>query len=392
MSIQATPRTVARAQGGRDQFLDMLRAWSILRVVAVHIMGLAPVTILWWPAPSFVLPGMPMLFFVSGALALRSLDPTGRRPASTRGFLSDRLRRILLPYWAYFAVVASITIVVDVLRDGDLTQVNYTRMALGPVPLINPITSPSGFLGMVHLWFLVVIIWLTLLAPALVRWHRRTPRLLLLVSVALLVAVPLLARSGHVIYPEIGALALFQFFYVLGFSYTDNGIVSGLPSHRARIRIAGWRALLVGVAFTGVAWVLWRWEHPISIQDSALVQAALGISAIGFMVWLREPLVALAGRIRPQLAWLTRRTLTIYLWGWPCTALAKMAVDKVGLTGWTSMGVFVSLTVLGLVAAVRVFGPIEDIAARRKTVDRDREAPPGRAHIPSKSRVLVSEH
>ena len=74
------------------------------------------------------------------------------------------------------------------------------------------------------------------------------------------------------------------------------------------------------------------------------------------------------------------------------SALAKMAVDKVGLTGWTSMGVFVSLTVLGLVAAVRVFGPIEDIAARRKTVDRDREAPPGRPHIPSKSRVLVSEH
>ncbi len=392
MSIRTTPRPVARAQGGRDQFLDMLRAWSILRVVAVHIMGLAPVTILWWPAPSFVLPGMPMLFFVSGALALRSLDPGGRRTTSARGFLLDRLRRILIPYWAYFAVVAGITIVVDMVRDGDLTQINYTRMALGPIPLINPITSPSGFLGMVHLWFLVVIIWLTLLAPALVRWHRRTPRLLLLVSISLLVAVPLLARSGHVIYPEIGALALFQFFYVLGFSYTDSGIVLGLPGHLGRIRIGGWRALLVGVAFTGVAWALWRWEHPISIQDSALVQAALGISAIGFMVWLREPLVALAGRVRPQLAWLTRRTLTIYLWGWPCTALAKMAVDKIGLTGWTSMGVFLSLTVVALVTAVRVFGPLEDRAARRRTIDPGHAARSDRARIQSEPRMLVSEH
>ena len=175
------------------------------------------------------------------------------------------------------------------------------------------------------------------------------------------------------------------------FSHTDNGIVSGLPNHRARIRIAGWRALLVGVAFTGVAWVLWRWEHPISIQDSALVQAALGISAIGFMVWLREPLVALAGRIRPQLAWLTRRTLTIYLWGWPCTALAKMAVDKVGLTGWTSMGVRLPDRVG---AGCRCPGLRTNRGHSRPPQNR-RPGPRGsaraRAH-PSKSRVLVSEH
>ena len=391
MSSESPATTVAPVLAGRDSFLDMLRAWSILRVITVHILGLAPVTLLWWPAPSFVLPGMPLLFFVSGALALRSLDPTRPGSNTTGSFLSDRLRRILIPYWAYFAVVAVVTILVDIFRDGDLTQVNYTRLALGPLPVINPITSPSGFLGMVHLWFLVVILWLTLLAPMLVRLHRRAPRMLLLASATVLIGVPLLARGGQLIYPEIAALALFQFFYILGFSYTDGRIVPGLPRATGRAYLDGWRGLAIAVLFAATAWGLWRWEHPVSVQDSALVQAALGISAIGFMVWLRAPLIALAAKVRPQLAWLTKRTLTIYLWGWPSTALAKMAVDNVGLTGWTSMFVFLALTLTGLVLAVKIFGPLEDWAARRavrrpKPVDR---AIPSAA--PVQNSVLVSE-
>ena len=50
----------------RDGLLDLLRSLSITRVIGIHLIGRSG---FWfWPAPTYVLPGMPMVFFVSGAL------------------------------------------------------------------------------------------------------------------------------------------------------------------------------------------------------------------------------------------------------------------------------------------------------------------------------------
>src|SRR5918998_1998454 len=76
------------AQGGRETFLDVVRAVAIVRVIAWHAFGLAAIT--------YVVAAMPAMFFVTGSLLAKSL---GRR--STRTVLVDRFRRLLIPLWAF---------------------------------------------------------------------------------------------------------------------------------------------------------------------------------------------------------------------------------------------------------------------------------------------------
>lgn len=358
-----------RAPSSRDPFLDLVRTWAILRVVTVHILGLAPIPMLWWPAPTFIAPGMPLVFFVSGALALQSLDPAGRKRMTARTFWHDRLRRLMLPYWVYYLIAASVTVALDVSRDTDPFTINYARMALGAVPLIDPITSPAGFLAVVHLWFLVCFLQVILLAPLLAKWHRAAPRALLACSAALWIGVSFTQLHTHVtVFPEVSAFALFQFFFVLGFWYSDGRLVRGVPRPLRPSR----RVLLtwpVGLALPALGFLLtaavWRWEAPLAVHDSPAVHGLLGLSWLALILLAREPLTRLAVALKRPLATLTKRTLTIYLYGWPSAALVSLAIQRLGwVNAWGALA-FVVASVAALTAAVAIFGRVEDVAAGR---------------------------
>ena len=366
---------VTRA-ASRDAYLDLIRSWAILRVVSVHLLGMAPVALLWWPAPTFVAPGMPLVFFVSGALALKSLDPWRPRHATGRAFWHDRLRRLLIPFWVYLAIALSATIVLDLMHSEEAFTVSWLRSAVSAIPLINPINSPAGFLGMAHLWFLVVICWLLLLAPALVWLHRRTPRLLLAGSMGLLVGVSYLTEhTTTFVYAEVNSVSLFQFFFVLGFWYTDGRLVGGVVPARPRGLFDGWGGVGVAALAFPAAWLVWQIELPLAVHDSALVHAFLGLGWLSLLLVARPAVLRLAEAMPRLLNRLTRRTLTIYLWGWPTTALADLAVNSWGLTGPVAVVAFFTLAVGGLVVAVLMFGRVEDFAAGRVAQrSRDRRA------------------
>ncbi|MDQ1248363.1 MAG: hypothetical protein QG597_2735 [Actinomycetota bacterium] len=367
MSFQSTVRPSGVRASSRDPYRDLIRSWAILRVVSVHLLGLAPAALLWWPAPTFVAPGMPLVFFVSGALALKSLDPWRARRVSAAGFWRDRLRRLLIPFWVYLTVALSVTIALDLLHPEEMYTVSWLRSVLSAVPLINPINSPAGFLGMAHLWFLVVICWLLLLAPALVWLHRRAPRLLLAGSVALLLGASYVTEhTTTFVYAEVNSISLFQFFFVLGFWYTDGVLVRGVVPGRDRGIFDGLSGVgIAALAFPG-AWLVWQIESPLAVHDSALVHALLGLGWLSLLLVARPLVLRLAEAMPRLLNRLTRRTLTIYLWGWPTAALAQLAVNTWGLTGPLALVVFFGLAIGGLVVAVRVFGRVEDFAAGRQ--------------------------
>ena len=358
-----------RRPSSRDPFLDLVRTWAILRVVTVHILGLAPIPLLWWPAPQFIAPGMPLVFFVSGALALASLDPAGRKRMSARTFWHDRLRRLMLPYWVYYLIAASVTVALDLSRGEDSFTINFTRTAVGAVPLIDPITSPAGFLAVVHLWFLVCFLQIILIAPLLARAHRAAPRLVLASSATVWLGVSYLQLHTSVrVFPEISAFALFQFFFVLGFWYSDGRLVAGVPSPLrppGRVLLTWPTGLVVPAIGFAAAAAVWRWESPLAVHDSPAVHGLLGLSWLAVILLAREPLTRLAVRLARPLAVLTKRTLTIYLYGWPTAALVGLAIHHLGWTGWPGTIVFIAGSILALTAAVKIFGRVEDLAAGR---------------------------
>lgn len=370
-----------RSLGVRDPFLDSLRTWAILRVVAVHMLAMAPVALLFWPAPTFVMPGMPLVFFVSGALALRSLSPPdhgtmrARRTMSTSVFWRDRFRRLLIPFWVYVTVATAVAFVLDFTHSEDAFTVSHVRAALSFVPLLNPINSPVGYDGVVHLWFLVVIAWLLLLAPVLVRLHRRFPHALITASLLVAVLVPLYdLRTEKPVFAEINAIALFQFFFILGFWYTDAQLVrlTGDPTDEPRRWFDGAGAFAVALAAFVGAWLVWRFQEPEFVNASPWVHGLLGIGWLSLVLRARAWVVKLAVILAVPLAFLNRRALTIYLYGWPTTALASKGIGAMGWQGWPAAAAFFAAAVGMLVLAVVVFGPVEDFAAGRRRPGHNR--------------------
>ena len=90
--------------GARDPFLDGLRAVSVVRVILLHL--LQRVEHPFSANFSYFMPGMPLMFFVSGALAAKSL---ARDDVATRlRFWRERARRLFPPFWAFGLVVLGV--------------------------------------------------------------------------------------------------------------------------------------------------------------------------------------------------------------------------------------------------------------------------------------------
>ena len=85
---------------GRDPFLDVVRAISIVRVMFWHALGF------WWISWTFA--AMPAVFYVSGAVLAKSL-----RKASCWTVVKARLRRLIPPYLAYVTIAMATILLAD---------------------------------------------------------------------------------------------------------------------------------------------------------------------------------------------------------------------------------------------------------------------------------------
>lgn len=315
----------------RDRFIDLLRAAAIVTIVCLH--WLMPVisyddgdlstanalaTGGGW-AVTWVSQVMPLIFFAGGAAAALSLDARRRDGrGTTAGWVSDRLARLARP-----AIPLAIAWI----------PLPHLLIAVG-VP-VQPVETVSALVGRL-LWFLAAYVLLIAVTPALLRLHDRAGGVGIGVVAAGAVAVDI-ARFGRL---DGGSW----------FSYANTVLVWGA------IYLAGvhygrghrWRSLpalaFAGAGLLATALAVAVGPYPasmIGMPGSAVsnmnppTAVLLGVAAIqlGLLMAVRCWLIRWASLppVAALLAWISHRTMTIYLWHTPAlVTVAGIAVIGFG--------------------------------------------------------------
>jgi len=354
---------VDESTGGRDRFLDLVRVVAILRVLVIH--GAATTGSLWWPLPSWILPGMPLVFFTAGALAA----PSVRRHGAA-GFHHDRLRRLLVPYWVLLATGLVVLAFGALWWGGDAWTLRPLRMVDSLVPVVQPRLAPAlTDLGS-HLWFASTFVVLIVLAPALVELHRRRPLAPALLCVVAFAALNAVDRLWTPVTIEVLYVPMYGIFLCAGFGYADGTLLrrsdrspSG-PRPWLRPATAG---LVLLVAVTG-GWTAFA-RGTRDLNHDLVGHTCVAAGWLVAVLALQPQLRALGERAAPVLDRITPRTLTLYLWSAPAGVLAWRLAER--STGSADpVAVYVLATVLLTGGALAVFGRIED-----RTAGRNRPVP-----------------
>ena len=195
----------------KDPYIQALRGLAIAAVVLVHCLPVSPVSVAVRP---FLNWAVALFFFLSGML-------TGRRQTLTGEVLCGRITRVLGPYvvWSLIYLVAS--------RPSGAWEVVVALLTGGAAA---------------HLYYLLVYIQLTALAPLLLRLLRSHRAALYLVTPCVLVAWELRALCG-VDAPSIAVLFPAWLVYYL----------FGLEWERFRTKLQGREGDVAAVACVALA-------------------------------------------------------------------------------------------------------------------------------------------
>ncbi len=351
---ESTPKT-------RDRFLDLLRLVSVLRVVALHTATKPPVIYLPWI--QWIFPGMPEVFFVSGAVTAAALRKRG-----ATGVVVKRLRRLLPPYYVYAAVALAVMYVTDsrsVAADASLDRGDWLSFVF---PVVRPTGSVSRVVLWGHLWFLTSFLWVLTLSPLLHWLYRKVKLWSLLVHLLAFALVICAQKFGWFpVRSEYIDIAMFGWFFQLGFAYDDGTLQRFDPRKHVGL----------GLGLLAMGWLVAERIEPIwrksagSLKPNELYSS----STAHFLVGAGWMFLAFAARV-PITNWLSRnqarvvdvvtqRTYTLFIWGPAANAVAMAASRKIGGSNG-NLVVYLVVTAGTLLALVVLFGWIEDWASSRK--------------------------
>jgi CubicO group peptidase (beta-lactamase class C family)/peptidoglycan/LPS O-acetylase OafA/YrhL len=347
----APARSAHPPAGERELFLDAVRAIALARVVLWHTTGAVALT--------YLVAAVPAMFFVTGSLLAKSL----RR--SARAVIADRARRILVPLWVFAAVAWSAMGIAALVSPGERTALRWSALVWWIVPLRDPVGSAweGGYLAS-PLWYLRALLWLLLLAPALLWLVRRAGLVAAALPVAVLVALEIATRRGALTVAgtwKTGDLALYGTFVMLGFAHRD-GLLDAMTARR-------WLAAALAGAAAATTWCLVAPPPGGVVNDSHIAHLLVGATWLALLLALRSPIerVAARPRVHGLIRAISRRTMTIYLWH-PAAAVVALAALRPVAAGWPNwllLVVLVTATVCGTTLAAYVVGPVEDRANRR---------------------------
>lgn len=343
----------------RDPFLDGLRAVALLRVVVWHAFGAAAIT--------YVLAAVPTMMAVTGSLLERSLS---RRPA--REVIPARLRRLLVPYWAYAATVLVISAIGGAVLAG-AERLPPEAVLAWVLPVLDPV-GPAWQQGWLSsaLWYVRIVLWLLVLATP-IRWLvHRAPRVTLAVAAAGVGAADLVARVTE------GAPRTVAW-YLGGLCLHGGFLAFGMLHGAGRLHAVGrgrWAMVALLATVATVAWVSTQPVPDMVANDSHPAHALVGVAWLALAFACEPRLRALACRplVAAAVRTVNRRSLTIYLWHSLAVVGAYRIVSSLGADlPWGARPVLVLAgTALITAALVGVFGPLEDRAAGRRS---ERRAP-----------------
>jgi CubicO group peptidase (beta-lactamase class C family)/peptidoglycan/LPS O-acetylase OafA/YrhL len=330
-ALDPTPHTVAR----RDGFLDAIKAIALWRVVVWHALA--------WPWLSWFA-AMPAMFYVAGVLLQQSLAKHGYTDT-----LRSRLRRLLVPFWAFGAVAAAIMIAAG-WRPG------LTDLVWWIVPIGDPVGFDSTPGLWIPLWYLRAYLWVLVGAVALSWACRRFGLRALTLPAVATMAVWAWQSAGHDVPLAIADIALFPFFVMAGMLTTLGSLDLTVRRSTALALGAGALALI--------------WYHldgaPMGIVNGSLpLHLLVGVATVSVLATVRRPLAEPRPLVADFVRWSSSRALTIYLWHGFGLFVADRLVYAAGWPSLLSSAAGLAVVVTVTLASAAVFGSLEDRSARR---------------------------
>ncbi len=346
--IEETPveTSAPSIDDGRDAFLDVVRAVSILRVMFWHALGF------WWISWTFA--AMPAVFYVSGAVLAKSM-----RRSTTWTVVRGRLRRLVPPYLAFVSIAFAAVYVArpGVIRDSALDVLSWFIPYRAPAPL----AWEDGWLS-TPLWFLRALVIVLLITPIVRPIGRHLPGWLTLpVWLGSLVVLDWwvdqqTTELAQAIVRGVADIICFGGFFALGMS-----------AHQLRYRLSR-RVRLLTAGVLAVAAVAVAMLHPptdMVVNNSFLLSGLVGLAWLMAMLAIEDHLRHLGEipAIRAFVGWITNGAMSIYLWHTLALVLAYYVVGAPRSLGdhVVLIGVFAVLLTL-IVAAVR---PLESLGLSR---------------------------
>lgn len=287
---------------------------------------------------------LPVMFFVTGHLFAGGVQRNGLSRT-----LTDRARRLLVPYWFFGAVMLTVMwIVSDGTWPGRLTD-----LVGWVIPVVDPVGASwqNGWITE-PLWYLRTYTWLLILAAPMLWVLARRPLLLL---AGLAASVPAAELVLGIRYWELQDGLLYGLFFALGAA--DSRGLLNLTQKQLLACATGGAALAGG-------WVLMRPLIDGVVNNSHTAHLLVGTTwlavAAAFLPALRE--LASGARLGPLVDAITSRSLSVYLWHAPLLglgyiALARTPLDGVVLTlAGTLLGLLLTAITASLVSGVERLG------------------------------------
>ncbi|WP_061015330.1 acyltransferase family protein [Microbacterium sp. CCH5-D1] len=330
MAIVQTPPVAAGLRTSRDTGIDFLRALCVLGVVLLHAI-MVGVTVgdsgpifenasdgTAWIAPlSWLLQVMPLFFVIGGFSGFLAHQRMRQRGGTAVGFVAGRVHRLLRP--------AIVTIAVVGLALALLTIFGV------PADLI----ATAGFRYGQPLWFLGVFLLCQALLPLFAAAHRRAPLWTIGALAAAAIAIDVLRGVSGV--EGLGFLNLafvWMALQQLGFFLADGRIER--LSRRIRI-VAGLAAVLALIMTFAVG--VYSADLIANINPPTAALLLVGVAHTSLLSLHRERLERFSRQphVAAFTAFVTVRTMTIYLWHMPVLLLMAGATAAFALLTGASL-------------------------------------------------------
>ncbi len=238
------PATSTDAPPGRNTYIDFLRAFSLLVVVAWHWIF----TIITWSddgphatspigfttgmwAATWLLQVMPLFFYVGGYAHLSSWRRTQAGGGSIGPFVAARLRRLAVPALTLFGVWVALGI-------GLFQAFGFTWIRRAVFLVVSP------------LWFMAVYLCLVALLPLFLWLHERWESIVLVFFAAIAGTVDILRFRYHLEWlGMVNMFAVWGLCHQLGFFYER---IVRAPRHTDWTMLYAGLAALAGLVFSGL--------------------------------------------------------------------------------------------------------------------------------------------
>lgn len=378
----------ARTPDSRDRYVDFLRGFSIVTVVIGHWFT---TTNFWqggeiyssnmiaevrgfWIATWFLMV-MPLFFFVGGFSNLVTYDSAKRRGQSAGAWIRVRAMRLIRPSLVFVGVWAVIQVALHILDIGSSTA------------FLRGMRPPGETIPFGPLWFLPVYLYVIVLAPLMIRLHKRFGLAVPIVMVAATALVDAVGFIGHHhLVRYINVFIVWLIPHQIGFFYADGRFTKMSRRGHAIMAAAGLATLLVitnpPIFFGhGPDWFSGLRSYPKSLIGTGqavantypptIAMVAVSIWLIGLAMLLRDRMNRWLHRPGPWMAtiYVNSIIMTLYLWFMTAYLMALLVLWPLGLgrdgtpiaSWWLQRPIWVILPGVFLFGLVQLFGRFERV-------------------------------